>query len=238
MAIYKNTPPAIVSGSVLWLDAANTKSYPRSGIIWNDLSGNLNSGSLVNSPTFSNEGGGSLIFNGSTQYGTITANPTTAFNGTNYTISAWVKVSSIHASGYSGIFGRFSNTPYNGYMLEANNITGTNKFCMVLGNANSVSRFYADSAIIFNKWYYVVSTSTSNVSRLYIDGVIQTNTSAFTTATDSTYPIMIGKFFTVSDSNNYYLIGSLAQTSIYNRVLTAQEIQQNYNSLKSRFNIA
>jgi hypothetical protein len=34
-----------------------------------------------------------------------------------------------------------------------------------------------------------------------------------------------------------YLLGSVGNFQVYNRVLSAEEIQQNYNALKSRFNI-
>jgi hypothetical protein len=35
-------PKIVTDGLVLYLDAANTKSYPVSGTAWNDLSGNGN----------------------------------------------------------------------------------------------------------------------------------------------------------------------------------------------------
>jgi len=38
-------------------------------------------------------------------------------------------------------------------------------------------------------------------------------------------------------TNSEYFIGTIAQTQIYDRVLTAQEIQQNFNATRSRFGI-
>ena len=44
-----NHSPAIVTdGLVLCLDAANPRSYPKSGTTWSDLSGNGNHGALQN----------------------------------------------------------------------------------------------------------------------------------------------------------------------------------------------
>ena len=60
MAIYKNTPPIITSGLTLYLDAANSKSYVTGSTVWNDLGGLRNSGSFVNGPGFSTDGGGSI----------------------------------------------------------------------------------------------------------------------------------------------------------------------------------
>jgi len=57
--------PAIVTGSLkLYLDAANPSSYPGSGSLWTDLSGNNNNVTLINNPTFNNGNGGSFYTNG------------------------------------------------------------------------------------------------------------------------------------------------------------------------------
>jgi hypothetical protein len=47
-----HSPSAVTSGMVLALDAGNTKSYPNTGTTWTDLSGNGNTGTLTNGPTF------------------------------------------------------------------------------------------------------------------------------------------------------------------------------------------
>jgi hypothetical protein len=47
-----HSPSAVTSGLVLALDAGNTKSYPNTGTVWTDLSGNGNTGTLTNGPTF------------------------------------------------------------------------------------------------------------------------------------------------------------------------------------------
>lgn len=54
---YFHSPRIVTDGLVSALDAANTKSYPGSGTVWNDLSGNGNNGTLVNVPTFSSGNG-------------------------------------------------------------------------------------------------------------------------------------------------------------------------------------
>jgi hypothetical protein len=47
MAVQYN-PGIITDGLVLYLDAANRKSYPGSGITWTDMSNITNSGTLTN----------------------------------------------------------------------------------------------------------------------------------------------------------------------------------------------
>ena len=57
-------PNGIESGLVLYLDAANVKSYPGSGTSWFDLSGQNNTGTLINNPTYDSANRGSWSFNG------------------------------------------------------------------------------------------------------------------------------------------------------------------------------
>ena len=42
----------VKDGLVLCLDAAKKDSYPRSGTLWNDISGGQRNGTLINGPTF------------------------------------------------------------------------------------------------------------------------------------------------------------------------------------------
>ena len=59
-----NHSPAIVTdGLVLCLDAANIRSYPKTGTTWSDLAG-TNNGALTNGPTFDAGNGGSIVFDG------------------------------------------------------------------------------------------------------------------------------------------------------------------------------
>jgi hypothetical protein len=57
-------PRIVTDGLVLCLDAADQNSYAGSGSTWYDLSGNNNHFTLNNSPTYSFEGGGNIIFDG------------------------------------------------------------------------------------------------------------------------------------------------------------------------------
>ena len=58
---YHNGPKIVNDGLVLYLDAANSKSYSGTGTTWTDLSGNLNNATLVNGPTYSSLNGGGIV---------------------------------------------------------------------------------------------------------------------------------------------------------------------------------
>jgi hypothetical protein len=47
----------------------------------------------------------------------------------------------------------------------------------------------------------------------------------------------IGAYGGYSGSRGYYYNGNLAVCRIYNKALTASEIQQNFNALRGRFSI-
>ena len=234
---YNTFTPIVTNGLVLYLDAANTKSYPGSGTSWLDLSSNVNNGTLVGSPAFSSSNGGVLTFNGS-QYGTIPAVSSLAFND-NFSISVWVKVNSISGAGYSGFAGRFGPTNnYGGYLLECNNQNGGNKFAFVVGNnggigVNNFRRLNSDITITFGSWYNIVGTNTSGLNKLYVNSQLQSATSSFNVVTNSSQLFAIGRVY--ADFNSYYHNGSIGNISVYNRQLTDAEVLQNYNATKTRY---
>ena len=49
---FHHSPKIATDGLVFCLDAANTKSYPRSGNLFRNLSGGTNNASLINSPIY------------------------------------------------------------------------------------------------------------------------------------------------------------------------------------------
>ena len=80
-----------------------------------------------------------------------------------------------------------------------------------------------------NVWKYIVGVKRSDNSvSIYIDGIevgTGTDNLDFENAT-----LKIGRFGTIAPFS-----GNISQVSIYNRALTASEIQQNYNALKGRY---
>jgi hypothetical protein len=87
---FGNGPKIVTNGLVLSLDAADRNSYSGTGTAWNDLSGNGNNGSFVNSPTFSGSNGGSLNFNGSSNYTTF--GDILDFGVNSATIISWINL--------------------------------------------------------------------------------------------------------------------------------------------------
>lgn len=66
-----HSPRIVTNGLVVYLDAANRRSYPGSGSTWYDLSGLDNHISFPDMPTWDGTG---FTFNGTTNYGTANSN--------------------------------------------------------------------------------------------------------------------------------------------------------------------
>jgi len=233
---FKFSPKINTNGLVLYLDSVNTKSYVSGSTIWSDLRSPGTNVTLFNNPSFNvNDAKGSIVFNGSTNYDTIPASTTTAFSN-NFTISVWVKVNGFHGTGYNGIAGRFGpTTNFNGYLVECNNQFGGNKFAFTIATANSFTRINSDSNLTLGLWYNVVGTNTAGVNRLYVNNVLQSTTANVNVTTSATQDFAIGRYY--AEFNSYYHNGSISNVMVYNRPLSLSEIQQNYNTLKSRFGL-
>ena len=237
----------VTEGLVLYLDAANYKSYTSGSTVWNDLTANMYSGSLINGPTFSSTNGGSILFDGVDDYVNCgdSSISSSAFNfGTgNFSVSVYVKNSTsirrtiLSKFDYSGLV-----TPEIGYYMDilATGIVRTG--FETDGNNYRIT----DSTILVNdnKWHNIVLIrSAQNTAQVYIDGLFNTSNTLIAgtvTTTNSVAPLTIGREFdytTPYPPGVTYYSGSISIVQIYNRALSATEILQNYNATKARFGL-
>ena len=224
------TSPKIVRGGlVLNLDVGQQTSYRGSGTVWTDLSGLGNNGTLVGGVGYNSSNGGSLVF--ANNYVAL-GKPSSLNILGNITINSWVNLSSlpggfasIYENGYDGIndqtFFRF-----NGSLLEVGNYRST---------GDQYVSWSFGSNIVANKWYHIVGQYDGTNWKLYLNGN-QVASNAALGPISSTAPISIGAAYIASGYTRYFN-GNIAQVSIYNRALTATEIQQNFNALRGRFGI-
>jgi hypothetical protein len=87
--IKKGYEDIVTDGLVLNLDAGWYNSYPGSGTVWTDLSGQGNNGTLFNSPTFSSNGQGSLNFDGTDDYVRVNESASIDITTNTITFGAW-----------------------------------------------------------------------------------------------------------------------------------------------------
>lgn len=219
---FINIQNVVTSGSIMYLDAGNVSSYPGSGSIWTDLSGNNNSGSLVNSPTFNSANLGSLVFNGSNQF----ANTTTTTTLTQGTFLMWIN-SSTNQDQFDGlVFARDSQAT--GMNFQSSN---------QLGYTWNSGEFGWQSGLTVpnNEWCMVaVSVASSNaIAYLCKQSGITTATNTVSHGTASN-----NKFVIANDTfGSRFFTGNIGIVLVYNRPLSAAEITQNFNATKYRYGI-
>jgi hypothetical protein len=196
-----------------------------------DLSGNSNTGTLTNGPTYSSANGGSLVFDGS--------NDNIQLAGTNLslnqmTISSW---------NYS------SNYQQNGFMFEKTTNGSVNTQYSLFYNSGNNSIYYrtyglsivdlivnrTTAGVVNNQWNNVVATWDGTNKRIYVNGVLRATSATLSgTVTQNTTG---AAFIGIYGGGGYPFNGRISQTQIYNRALSAQEVQQNYNATRGRFGI-
>ena len=223
-----HSPKIVTNGLILCLDAASRKSYPGTGNVWRDLSGNGNNGTLTNGPTFSSVNGGSLTFDGIDDHGTI-ANASTLRPSTELTVSMWAKANSFTTQ-WNRVLGQ---SPYEGAYLIFLETGG--KLIRALHYANgSEIRCNTNVEISSTVFKHIVFTfKMGDAIRSFFDGVASTTVSL--PAGTFTYNTVNPFYFGYLGSS--WFNGQISNISIYNRALTLQEIQQNFNATRGRYGI-
>lgn len=210
----------VTNGLVLNLDAAQRRSYPTTGSTWTDLSGNGNNGTLVNGPTFNSANGGSIVFDGTNDKvsGSLSTINT-------WTMSVWFLSKNISSA---LVYYPFSCAAFSGLGFGGTLDASTQNRWYFYDGASVFSN--SSTSVVINTWYNLVVTKTSTSYNLYTNG----NFSMSATGLDLSYSqYALG----ARADNIWYVNGNIAQASIYNRVLSATEVSQNYNAIKSRFGL-
>jgi hypothetical protein len=222
-----HSPSLVLPGLTLCLDAANSKSYPGSGTTWTDLSGNGNTGTLVNGVGYSGDNLGSLSFDGSNDVVNSTTSIIDRADGQEITVSCWIKPS--RTSGQYSVFctNRSDNAAIYNWIFYQHTTDGAIAFH---GDAQNKSSYVPTT----NVWINVTNTVTaSGVSTLYVNGVSTYTVTGYTYGNGTPSRLGIG----ADPGGQEPFQGNISQVSIYNRALTAQEIQQNFNATRSRFSV-
>lgn len=234
----------VTNGLILHLDAGNSASYPGSGTTWTDLSGNGNNGTLVNGVGYNAANGGSLVFDGVNDYCNVseTANMTPQI----LTVECIFKVTS---DVNTGVFGN----PAFQYLIFRQN-TRTSSFEAYTIGYSETSRSISATAtpsggfqysigspnntVLLNLVYFVSVVFDATTMFLYLNGsLVATAPKASGINYRSDHTLKIGRTVPVGTSWDAAFNGSIYSVKIYNRVLTLQEIQQNFNATRGRFGI-
>lgn len=209
-------PKIVTNGLILYWDVANSKSYTTGSSAIYDLSGNNNHGTVTNSyVTYSSDFGGVITFDG-------TANSRVSIAGASFNKQSGT-YTAIGASRYYISTRQRIITSFNNWLLGH--------------SANGAESYYANGTIKLTSgtpndtnWRIYAGTgdTVSDLWNFYVNGnFLIGNNGGYA----GPYGIQIGGLGSENSGGQFSFL------QFYNRVLSATEIQQNYNALKGRFGL-
>ena len=180
------------------------------------MSGNNNTGTLANSPTFSSANGGFFTFNGTNQYTTTTYSQPAYGTGTSFTWNIWTNPDTSATTrpiiGNRGVplsFTKLSRSQFEYYPA--------------IISYSMTANVWQNIAIVKNGTLFTYYQNGSSVATMTSSGTKPAN------------PFYIGGDPAASPAE--YAQGSIANVMVYNRALSASEVLQNYNATKARFGL-
>jgi hypothetical protein len=206
-------PRIVTDGLVLCLDAADRNSYPLSGNIWYDLSGNGNHGTASGVT----HQGSYFNFDGTSD--TIITSISTPIIKT---VSIIFRRNGTQTSIRSVLLGKRSTDCYDSSIYFNNTTT---LMAYMLGAELSIT------SIADNLWYCLSIIRKSNGTDFYINGTYQTGYSSI--FNNNTMLETIGS----SCGSVYSIKGDIALVQAYSIELSVDQILQNYNATKGRFGL-
>lgn len=242
MAIAYNTS-IVRSGLVLHLDAANKKSYPGSGTVWNDLASNGNTATLTNGPTYSSGNNGYFSFDGVNDYA-LYSNNTLANNLSTMTVSAWIYADFNNLSEASPFVTKIPDSG-SGTGWEMGGTFQNVKGCYFYVQGNSQYNLYKTTATPSAGTYWMefaASYSGFNAAiNLYLNGskvaATKYGNASTISSISNTSSVALG---TRNGTNTYgtnFATCSISNVKIYDRLLSDAEISQNFEALRGRYGI-
>jgi hypothetical protein len=209
-------PNVVRDGLILNLDAANSKSYTGSGTTWNDLSGFSKNGTLVGGVGYSANNLGSLVFDGVDDHITISQRETSS----QFTYEAFLMPTNVS-----------KDQMYVGTISDAFyiRITGSRAFLSV--SAGGQRTLTHDTTLQNNIVYHIVSIYNGVQLKIYVNNIL-TSGAVINASMTSWGADRIGRW---RDGDQRSFVGNIYTLRAYNRELSAQEIQQNFDALKGRF---
>jgi hypothetical protein len=234
---YKYEPPykveseeIVTDGLVLNLDAGDYASYPRSGTTWYDISGNGNNGTLTNGPTYDSANKGSIVFDGSDDYVDL---GDVLDISSNFTLSVWFKGNSSQQT-FVGIVSKDGSANFGNYGMYGDSNSNYVRFGFY--DTGGTQREINDSSysdIKSGNWVNYIGTYDSSELKLYRNGVGISSASVNTTPQTNNNSLAIGTRLLNSNEFN----GNISSVQIYNRALSASEVEQNFNALRGRYGV-
>ena len=191
-----------------------------------DLSGNNLTGTIVGAAWTAGRYASGLSFNGTTSYVDL-GNPAALQLTGSMTIEAWVNAAATPPDD-GQIVAKSDGT---GWQFKTSPDTGPNTFGVgVSGTSGAITQRYSTTVRSLNTWYHVagVYNATAGTLSTYVNGVLDNGTLRGTipaTQVNQAVNVNIGR-----RTGGFYFNGTIDEVRIYNRALSATEIQTDMNT--------
>jgi hypothetical protein len=248
-----HSPRIVTDGLVLYLDAANGRSYPGSGTTWSDLSGNGNHFTLTNGPTFNTGNLGSIQFDGVND--SVGVSSIDLSYTDNITLDFFCKLNSyVETNGsidgilceFTTNFNSFDDGFYIGIADDSTpSFNDTYPISINIRGNNGYNIYGYDKASVndlqWHHWTCILDkrrTGLEGESRFYIDSQEKPITTITSYRNDNTNNFGNRPFFLGSRNNSGFFANmEISNFKIYNRALNPEEIEQNFNATRGRFGL-
>lgn len=224
-------PDVVKDGLLIYLDASSPNSYfNTTSTTWKDISGNQNNGTLINSPTYNSDNGGSILFDGINDYVTISGSTSFPNKGS---LIFWIYPNVIE--NYRNALTLWTlNGLNNGIRFEENSL---GQFVTAIGSGDfsATGHYYFTSGFTSNQWYMI--SLTWDVTNNRVSGTLN-GQQKFTNESNTTWPATIPQInlgIGYDTARNWS--GRISNFMLYNKELSFNEVTQNYNSLKGKYGL-
>jgi hypothetical protein len=245
----QNTQPTSNANLLIWLDAANNSSYSGSGSLWTNLvtGQSAYNFSLSNSPTSSNvvyngTTNRSISFNGTNQYATPNTSLLSAVQSNNWqeTREYWT-----YWRGTPGCLTMESGATTPDTLWFDAQAAMSNAFLTysVWQGTISMNPYIVSSSLTSNAWNHIVwqHNKATNTLLAYVNGVQTYSNNAVSRTTPDSASSQFYTILCAGSATNFgygsasYWSGALGIYRWYNIILTAAQVQSNYNAERIRF---
>jgi hypothetical protein len=208
----------VQDGLVFMVDANNLVSYPKSGTTLYNLTGSSGNALLYNGPTYVPQYGGGINRDNTDDF--ISASISNS-STTNYSVETWFKANPLTGANYNALISAW-NYPIGAGGWEFQFYNG------VLGVHPTYTVAYTPNTVA-----HAVYTQNGTETKIYLNGVLQ-QTSTTSGVTLNNGSIGIGNL-SAPGYGGYNLEGTFYNVRLYNKTLSSDEVQQNYQATKDKF---
>ena len=229
---FSDTLRASLSDAVVSWWSFNEGSGNTVGDTWGGNTGTINGASWIKGVA-----GDALIFDGSNDYVQVPNNPSLNFSATeSFTIEIWIKTSKGDTT--QRIVSKFSLG--DGYLFWVYYYGPSPGWCnrvkFLVKTGGSYGDALGTTVVTDGRWHHVVGVrdTTTHLVRLYVDGEEDARSYDSSSSLETPAPFYIGNL--LPDNQPFH--GIIDEVRVYNRALTALEIQKRYAQGLKKFKLA